>query len=330
MGREDVGIIMKSILVKTNLQGVVLKTYFDDFDWMHDKIRTIFHLLDSFDKAALQSDQVLVQSHTIHDTDVSVIVYPSGQLKLICIFDVLCEEKNESFILRLLHIISEIKDDVLIKEDNMHKGYYEEIQKLNLELSNQAREIVKLNHQLQEYNQILTQRLVKDPLTQLVSRYQYRDEMLYAIQSYPEQQGLFAFVDIDDFKKINDTYGHQVGDQYLVIFARRMSQLPFKAVIMRIAGDEFGFFRYGMTDVSDTTIETIWKEIETICIDTIQIGTLELPLSISVGFARYPIDTDDIHLLIDYADYAMYEAKKSGKNQFAVFDKQRYLQNKKN
>lgn len=188
----------------------------------------------------------------------------------------------------------------------------------------------KANASLNMVNADLNNRLVKDPLTGLISRYQYRSEIEMSIASAPSKKGIFTFIDMDDFKGINDTYGHLAGDKYLVGFAERMRKLTINNTLkIRIAGDEFALFTYGLDHIDDSVIEQIWEQIQRhVLSKPLQFDGIELPYSISAGIAVYGEHTFDIYDLIDYADFAMYQAKRSGKNQYCVFDAVEYAKAK--
>lgn len=207
---------------------------------------------------------------------------------------------------------------------------FEKIQSLNNELVNTKRMLEKANASLNMVNADLNNRLVKDPLTGLISRYQYRSEIEMSIASAPSKKGIFTFIDMDDFKGINDTYGHLAGDKYLVGFAERMRKLTINNTLkIRIAGDEFALFTYGLDHIDDSVIEQIWEQIQRhVLSKPLQFDGIELPYSISAGIAVYGEHTFDIYDLIDYADFAMYQAKRSGKNQYCVFDAVEYAKAK--
>lgn len=201
---------------------------------------------------------------------------------------------------------------------------FEKIQALNSKLVVAERQLEKQNSQLKKMNQLLNNRLVKDALTGLVSKYQYRDEIDKLVRENPDKLGLFMFIDIDDFKSINDTYGHAVGDEYLIEFSRRLKALPIQNTIhLRIAGDEFGLFTYGLNEVNEDYVKNYWKIINENIIDKpLDIRGDKLKFAFSGGIAVYGKDTDEIYELIEFADSAMYEAKRSGKNKMAIFKKQ--------
>ena len=219
---------------------------------------------------------------------------------------------------------------VITDNERIMRFQFEQIQKLNNDLLKTQRQLQKANAQLKRANEVLNNRLVKDALTGLVSRYQYREEIDMLIKTSPDKKGIFTFIDIDDFKRINDNYGHNVGDIYLKIFAKRLSMLNFEnAIFMRISGDEFGVYIHGYDEVNDDYIKKVWEEIE----DKILSSQFEIQdnkhfIYCSAGMAVYPNDTDSVFELIEYADFAMYKAKKSGKNSYRRFNKSDYLSEK--
>ena len=274
----------------------------------------------------------------------------SATLKILC-----CEDKKTTVILkhtgvgyltflsydtmsknlkRLVEIfLLTLSQQLMLAPQNLTKEsefFLENMQRLNNELINKTRDIEKMNQRLNRLNALLNDRLIKDPLTGLVSRYQFRDEMVLAIQKNAQSHGIFCFIDIDDFKLINDTYGHQLGDEYLVKFSERLLKLPFdNTVIMRIAGDEFGVFIYGLKTADHDMCKHIWDTFNEVVVYPIELNGKTYPLSISIGFAIYGKDTSDINELFDFADFAMYSAKRSGKNRPFIFDKDKYNAHKK-
>jgi diguanylate cyclase (GGDEF)-like protein len=210
--------------------------------------------------------------------------------------------------------------------DAADRFQFDKMQSLNSELVNTRRMLEKTNAQLQSVNRDLNNRLVKDALTGLVSRYQYRSEIELMIAGNPGTVGVFTFMDIDDFKKVNDGNGHAAGDNYLIGFADRLKRLPVDNTIkMRISGDEFGLFTYGLRDAGTQALQAIWDQIDThVLHQPIDVGEKSLPISVSAGMAVYGIDTREIYELIEFADYAMYCAKRAGKRGYRVFSRTEY------
>lgn len=227
----------------------------------------------------------------------------------------------EKLIRRFMQVIkeSDIENDGLNTE--MTRLQFEKIQFLNNELMNTRRQLEKAMAQANRLNQDLNNRLVKDPLTGLLSRYQYRAEIEQVIAEYPGKMGIFTFIDIDDFKKVNDQYGHAVGDRYLIEFSNRLNNIANDRLLkMRIAGDEFGLFFYDLDQCERRDYEEFWRVIKaSVLFAPIIIDNKALPLSISAGMAVYGRDTNQIYDLIEYADFAMYQAKKAGKDQYRIF-----------
>ena len=231
---------------------------------------------------------------------------------------------------RFMQVVRFSDKEIYTESEQMIRSQFEQIQKLNNNLVNLQRQLQKTNHQLNRANQDLNNRLVKDALTGLVSRYQYREEIEKLIAADPDSKGIFVFIDLDEFKSINDTYGHRQGDGYLKAFAGCLNALPFDSKIcIRIAGDEFGVYLHGYTSVTPEVIHHIWKMLiisaNKICSDP---NWNLPPFRCCAGMAVYGQDTRDIFDLIDYADFAMYQAKKSGKNTFRSFDRIQYLKEK--
>ena len=220
------------------------------------------------------------------------------------------------------------EDETLITDDErLARAQFEKIQKLNNDLLNMQRQLRKANAKLKQLNDDLNNRLVKDELTGLVSRYQYRTEIDMRIKAQPEKKGIFTFIDIDQFKQVNDQHGHRTGDVYLKSFARRLQALPFPdKICMRISGDEFGLYIHGYEQVLPEDISAIWQEIRRhVTGQPIEADGLKLSIFCSAGMAVYGEDTTEIYDLIEYADFAMYQAKRSGKNAYHRFSHEQYL-----
>jgi diguanylate cyclase (GGDEF)-like protein len=159
-----------------------------------------------------------------------------------------------------------------------------------------------------------------DVLTQLPNRNAFRQQLESGIRRCKRTNSSLAvaFIDLDDFKPINDTYGHHTGDEMLKMVAQRLvgAVLPCE-LIGRIGGDEFLAL---IEDIkSNQDIVTIVERI----IDSLRqpffVDHHELHISASVGIAVYPRDGNPERLLIA-ADSAMYHAKSAGKNQFRFYD----------
>ncbi|MDI6452323.1 GGDEF domain-containing protein [Peloplasma aerotolerans] len=319
---------MKDLLIRISELGIIQKKYVDEFNCIGPNNHSIFSMfddktVDQLQKTMKQHKKVFEMKSDFCNAHVWLYLRPAGgQFFLFMTNKLLSNTSKKTFLNMLDALVSEYLKNTLTTADST-QSLFENMQRLNNELLNKSRQIEKMNQQLNKYNTLLNDRLVSDPLTSLVSRYQYRDEIMLAVKNNPNKKGVFMFIDIDDFKDINDSYGHSIGDQYLVEFANRLKSLPFSnSVKMRIAGDEFGIFLYNLDELGKSFYDDIWETFKTEVIHPIKISDIELDLAISLGFAEYPKDSDEIHVLIDQADDAMYNAKKSGKNRYFVYRNQ--------
>ncbi|MFN3712810.1 MAG: putative bifunctional diguanylate cyclase/phosphodiesterase [Alcanivoracaceae bacterium] len=155
-----------------------------------------------------------------------------------------------------------------------------------------------------------------DALTGLPNRRYFTELVAQRLQD--GQRGLLAFVDLDDFKLINDTLGHKAGDTALVAIARRLVGLAGEqAVVARQSGDEFVMF---LPDLTDQRAMREWAEELVLRVrNPVSFDQVEFGLSCSVGLAACDGRTDDVETLVREADLAMYQAKRSGKNRFSFF-----------
>jgi len=161
-----------------------------------------------------------------------------------------------------------------------------------------------------------------DPLTQLPNRSLMMDRLKQGIGQAKRSNLLLAvcFLDIDGFKVINDRYGHQIGDKLLLKVSKRLSSLTRAAIdtVSRISGDEFVILLSSLlsTEELDLAITRIFNGIT----KPLAVEQFELHISASIGVTVYPLDDSDADTLLRHANYAMYEAKRSGRNQFQLFD----------
>jgi diguanylate cyclase (GGDEF)-like protein len=160
----------------------------------------------------------------------------------------------------------------------------------------------------------------KDTLTTLFNRRYFMaflDESLKS-KRIGDQLALLV-IDMDRFKTINDSFGHDVGDRVLIELAYRMIEWNnYGATISRLGGDEFGIIfvgKYTQKDVEDLCIEII-----NLCVKPFLIGEIKLNLSMSIGIALETADICDGKMLMQNADIAMYRAKSQGYNSYQIYD----------
>ncbi len=159
-----------------------------------------------------------------------------------------------------------------------------------------------------------------DSLTNLPNRNLFFDRLSLELKKSLRGQlslGLM-FIDIDRFKEVNDTYGHQIGDRLLMELASRISECVRDSdTVARLGGDEFTVILTQQNDLMN--IERVGRKILQIISEPVLIGDVKITTSCSIGIAIAPQDTTDIQELVNFADEAMYSAKKLGRNQLHFF-----------
>ena len=164
-----------------------------------------------------------------------------------------------------------------------------------------------------------------DALTKIPNRMQFQHLLQRAIaRARRSDRSICVFyVDIDQFKEINDTFGHLAGDTTLETVAERLGDaVPEKSVIGRLAGDEFAVILDGLAPDDDGCMETR-KVAERVLAKLAQpffVQGHEVFMTASMGIAYYPNDASNVIDLIRNADAALYHAKKSGGNQYAWYE----------
>jgi diguanylate cyclase (GGDEF)-like protein/PAS domain S-box-containing protein len=159
-----------------------------------------------------------------------------------------------------------------------------------------------------------------DELTQLPNRRMFHDRLQQEIRkSHRAQQKLaLLFIDLDNFKEVNDTLGHPMGDAMLVEAATRLSGCIRESdTVARLGGDEFIVVLTEIGDVS--SVETVASVILSVLLEPFYLADSSMVVSASIGIALYPTDADSGDELLRCADQAMYVAKKMGRNRYHYF-----------
>ena len=162
-----------------------------------------------------------------------------------------------------------------------------------------------------------------DSLTNLPNRVMFNQLLHFAIEAARRHERRFAvlFIDLDRFKIINDSLGHDAGDALLIEIGNRLRQsLRPNDVVARLGGDEFVVILYDTGDRQD--VEAVARNLLSVLSQPLQLSGHECHTTASIGIAMYPSDGSDVQTLTKNADMAMYLAKEDGKNGFRFFTKE--------
>ncbi|MBN2899923.1 MAG: diguanylate cyclase [Clostridia bacterium] len=175
-------------------------------------------------------------------------------------------------------------------------------------------DLKKIKAELESTNQTLHQSAITDTLTSIHNRRYIMDQLNRIIDQTPLEHGLLM-IDIDHFKAINDTYGHDVGDQVLITISQLLKRnLPEETHLARIGGEEF------LAILDCTQVQRCDKLAEHLR-QTISSYVWHIPtLRVTVSIGMYTMHPGDIaERALKYVDIALYDAKKMGKNQVVVY-----------
>ena len=175
----------------------------------------------------------------------------------------------------------------------------------------------ELEEKLEEQRDTLYHQANHDALTGLPNRALFYDRLEKGIQKakrYKTSLALF-FIDLDKFKEINDSFGHEVGDEVLKVVANRLKKtIREEDTLARLGGDEFTIIIGDI--ISEQDVAAFAQKVLDSLKKPMDINGDIFDVSISIGISFYPKDGDDANHLIKCADTAMYKAKECGRNNF--------------
>jgi diguanylate cyclase (GGDEF)-like protein/PAS domain S-box-containing protein len=159
-----------------------------------------------------------------------------------------------------------------------------------------------------------------DDLTRLPNRVLFLDRLTQALIRAHFHHRILAvlFLDLDHFKNINDSLGHNVGDQFLEATAVRLASCVREGdTVARLGGDEFAVLLEDIAHIED--ISMVARKVLAAFVSPFTVESHELYLTTSIGVSLYPNDGADGHTLLKHADAAMYKAKELGRNNFQFY-----------
>jgi len=248
------------------------------------------------------------------------IYHRDNEKKLNDIFEVLNENSKLDIIAFMQtkdsqKIVCDISLSLLTDNDGNPDGYAGYIQDIT-----KQKEIQDL---LDEQTQKLKHQAHHDPLTNLPNRTLFQDRLSQSIITAKRNNEMFAlfFIDLDQFKKINDSLGHHIGDEVLVEAAKRLqSTLREEDTLSRLGGDEFTIIIKDVKHIQDASV--VAQKIINVMKEPMNIDNHLLYISSSIGISIYPDDATTSNNLIKYSDAAMYKAKDEGRDNYQYYSKE--------
>lgn len=189
-----------------------------------------------------------------------------------------------------------------------------------IEVARDVTDRLRIEKELRDSQSHLYRLAHHDTLTGLPNRLLFRDRLTQAISKAERNRTGVAvlFLDLDHFKQINDTLGHDVGDDLLVeVAARLQRQCRQSDTVARLGGDEFVFVLEAVANRKDAAV--VAEKIMAAVTEPISVKGHELHVTTSIGVALYPEDSTDLDGVIKCADIALYAAKEIGRSNFQMY-----------
>jgi len=167
------------------------------------------------------------------------------------------------------------------------------------------------------YQKQLKELALFDQLTKLPNRVLFFDRLTMMAEHSRRYRSQFAmlYLDLDGFKLVNDSHGHDVGDQLLATVAQRLQSICRRSdTVDRLGGDEFAILYANLRNVGE--LDTFARRVINELSQSMDLSVGSVRVGVSVGIALFPENSDDVETLVNLADRAMYRSKDSGKNTY--------------
>lgn len=181
-------------------------------------------------------------------------------------------------------------------------------------------ELEELAKAFDERSLMLQEQAQHDALTKLPNRTLFLDRLKQSINNAPRNKENFAvlFIDLDHFKEINDSFGHDFGDKLLIIVGKHLENtVRASDSVARMGGDEFTILLNNLSD--EESIVPILQKIMTLFKEPFSINEHQFYITCSIGISVYPFNGETPELLLKNADAAMYKAKDSGRHTYEFY-----------
>lgn len=223
------------------------------------------------------------------------------------------------------YIVKPVDPLVLLNKVSVYLDYYFQKSMMKKQISN----LSKLQSQLSQNNIHLEKLAKRDMLTGLLNRWSFDEVLKHTIKVAEDNKAKFSllYMDLDDFKLVNDHHGHDVGDQLLKLASFRMREVLRSSdyylpggedcLLARLGGDEFAII---LSDVyAESVISVIADRLIAAFKSPLIINQLALRIGVSIGVVIYPEGGETADVLCRHADSAMYKAKNLGKHRYHFY-----------
>lgn len=274
------------------------------FFYIHDSNGIFTYVSDSMTEMLGYTKKEFYNHYITYLTDDAMNVLAEEKTK-----KVLAGEAQEPYYVSIYHKDGNVRILEVMEQPVFNKkGEVVEVEGIARDITNVIKTQKELNYLAQH-----------DSLTGIYNRMHLYEQMEYVITASKREENKFAllFLDLDHFKNINDTLGHDVGDSLLKeVVSRIKPNIRDEDLFARLGGDEFVIV---FTKISEKHLVIILNKIMELLRSAYYIDEHVLRVSSSIGIAIYPDDGSDITSLMKNADIAMYKAKKSGRDNFSFF-----------
>ncbi|MFL0166689.1 EAL domain-containing protein [Candidatus Clostridium helianthi] len=248
----------------------------------------------------------IIKNSYVKNVEVNLQQKNEGYIECELSSTVIYDEYDDKLgIVILIHDISERK-----RIAELEKKYTLKLERKNSKLIDQIKDKIRAEEQIRHY-------VYYDALTEIPNRKMMLENINELLKNKDKKFALL-FIDLDDFKNINDNFGHQVGDKVLKKVASTLKDsIGTQDIISRIGGDEFIII---LKDIeSDIYIKEVVLRIQKELKKPVTYNEEALIIGASIGISIFPEHGEDSDTLINNADLAMYEVKKSGGYDFAIY-----------